>query len=71
VARRAGEPEAVGELGRGTMPFIRQIFVGRGKVAPEALDRHLFIARKLAENEIRTSGLDGASSSISRVFRRS
>ncbi|HNX34449.1 MAG TPA: glutamate synthase large subunit [Kiritimatiellia bacterium] len=52
-------PEAIGELGRGTMPFIRQVFVTRGKVAPEHLDRHLFIARKLAENEIRSSGLDG------------
>ncbi len=52
-------PEAVGELGRGSMPFIRQVFVGCGKVAAERLDRHLFIARKLAENEVRISGLDG------------
>ena len=53
------KPEAIGELGRSTMPFIRQIFVGRGRVAAEALDRHLFIARKLVENEILTSQLEG------------
>ncbi len=52
-------PEAIGELGRRTMPFIRQVFVGCGKVSVERLDCHLFIARKLAENEIRVSGLDG------------
>jgi glutamate synthase domain-containing protein 2/glutamate synthase domain-containing protein 1/glutamate synthase domain-containing protein 3 len=55
------DPSAVGELGRGTMPAVRQLFAGRGKVAQEHLDRHLFIARKLAENEIRNAGLgDGA-----------
>jgi len=53
------QAEAIGELGRGTMPVIRQVFVGRGRVAPEHLDRHLFIARKLAENEVRTSGIEG------------
>ncbi|MDR2849172.1 MAG: glutamate synthase large subunit, partial [Verrucomicrobiota bacterium] len=54
------EPTAVGELGRSTLPVIRQVFVGRGAVAAAHLDRHLFIARKLAENEIRTGGLEGA-----------
>jgi len=53
------KPEAIGELGRSTMPFIRQVFVGRGSVAADALDRHLFIARKLVENEILTSDLEG------------
>jgi len=52
-------PEAIGELGRSTMPCIRQVFVARGSVAAEQLDRHLFIARKLAENEVRNSGLEG------------
>jgi glutamate synthase domain-containing protein 2/glutamate synthase domain-containing protein 1/glutamate synthase domain-containing protein 3 len=51
--------EAIGELGRSTMPFIRQIFVGCGSISAAALDRHLFIARKLAENEIRTGKLEG------------
>jgi len=51
--------EAIGELGRSTMPFIRQIFVGRGSVPDDALDRRLYIARKLAENEIRFGGLEG------------
>jgi glutamate synthase domain-containing protein 2/glutamate synthase domain-containing protein 1/glutamate synthase domain-containing protein 3 len=53
------QPAAIGELGRGTMPFIRQVFVGCGKVAAEHLDRHLFIARKLAENEIQKGTLEG------------
>ena len=52
-------PDAVGELGRGTMPYVRQVFVGCGTVAPEHLDRHLFIARKITENEIRTGALEG------------
>jgi glutamate synthase domain-containing protein 2/glutamate synthase domain-containing protein 1/glutamate synthase domain-containing protein 3 len=51
--------EAIGELGRSTMPCIRQVFVGCGQVSPEHLDRHLFIARKLSENEIRTGALAG------------
>ena len=51
------QPDAIGELGRSTMPFIRQVFVGRGTVEAAKLDRHLFIARKLAENEVRTSSM--------------
>jgi len=50
-------PEAVGESGRARMPVIRQIFVGQGRVPRERLDRHLFIARKLAENAIRKEGV--------------
>ncbi len=50
-------PEAVGELGRSMMPKIRQIFVARGNIPQEQLDRKLFIARKLAENEIAKSSL--------------
>ena len=53
------QPEAIGELGRSTMPFIRQVFVACGQVPAEHLDRQLFIARKLAENEIRTGALEG------------
>ncbi len=53
------DASAIGELGRSSMPYIRQIFVGRGAVAAAALDRHLFIARKFAENEILNSALEG------------
>lgn len=53
------QPEAIGELGRSTMPYIRQVFVGCGSVEARHLDRHLFIARKLAENEVRTGALEG------------
>ncbi|MDA3927183.1 MAG: glutamate synthase large subunit [Kiritimatiellae bacterium] len=53
------DPSAIGELGQSTMPFIRQLFVGCGSVAADALDRHLFIARKLAENEILKSDVEG------------
>jgi len=52
-------PEAVGESGRSTQPVIRQVFVGCGRVARERLDRHLFIARKVAENEVRRVSLAG------------
>ncbi|MDD4026144.1 MAG: glutamate synthase central domain-containing protein, partial [Kiritimatiellae bacterium] len=52
-------PEAVGESGRSTQPVIRQVFVGCGRVARERLDRHLFIARKVAENEARRVSLAG------------
>jgi len=52
-------PEAVGELGRSTLPVIRQVFVGCGSVARQHLDRHLFIARKVAENVVRRDGLAG------------
>ncbi len=53
-------PEAVGNLGRSMMPFIRQVFVGCGRTDPEHFDRHLFVARKLAENEVRKNGGEGA-----------
>jgi len=52
-------PSAIGELGRSTMPVIRQVFVGRGSVPAEHLDRHLFIARKLSENAILKSSIEG------------
>ncbi|MFO7936523.1 MAG: glutamate synthase large subunit [Kiritimatiellia bacterium] len=51
------DPDAIGELGRSTMPFIRQIFAGRGAVPADALNRKLFIARKFAENIILKSNL--------------
>jgi len=40
-------PDAVGELGRSTMPVIRQVFVERGRVAPDHLDLHLPIVADL------------------------
>jgi len=52
-------PEAVGELGRSTLPVIRQVFAGCGRVARNHLDRQLFIARKVAENAVRRDGLAG------------
>jgi len=53
------DQSAIGELGQSTMPYIRQVFVASGSVALDALDRHLFIARKLAENEILKSDIEG------------
>jgi len=51
------DPSQIGELGRSTMPLVRQLFVGRGSVALDALDRKLFIARKLTENAVSKAAL--------------
>ncbi len=51
------DPSQIGELGRESMPFIRQLFVGRGEVAVDALDRKLFIARRITENKVLQSDL--------------
>ena len=55
------DPSQIGELGRGSMPFIRQLFVGRGAVDAAAFDRKLFIARKRAENEVLNSEISDQS----------
>ncbi len=53
------QAEAIGELGRSSMPFIRQVFAACCNTPREHLDRQLFIARKLAENEVRQGTLEG------------
>ena len=41
----------LGEFSRATLPSIGQVFLGRGSVAPAALERKLYLVRRLAEKE--------------------
>ena len=52
----------LGKTARESEPFIRQVFVGRPPdlVDDMAFERLLYVVRKRAYNEIRTSTLDGA-----------
>ena len=52
----------LGETARVSEPFMRQVFIGRGpEVADDmAFERLLYVARKRAYSEIRTSTIDGA-----------
>ena len=52
------DPSALGVTARKVMPTIRQLYVGRRRVAPTAFERTLFVIRKRAENRIREEGLD-------------
>ncbi|HEX5209064.1 MAG TPA: glutamate synthase large subunit [Steroidobacteraceae bacterium] len=53
---------SLGETARAGEPFIRQVFIGRGpSVRDEAeFERKLYVIRKRAYSEIRTSTIDGA-----------
>ena len=53
---------SLGETARAGEPFIRQVFIGRGPgVRDEAeFERKLYVIRKRAYSEIRTSTIDGA-----------
>ena len=53
---------SLGETAKSCEPFIRQIFIGRNPVLTDdmAFERKLYVIRKRAYNEIRTSTLDGA-----------
>ncbi|MGK0362537.1 MAG: glutamate synthase (NADPH/NADH) large chain, partial [Bradymonadia bacterium] len=53
-------PSAAGSTAQASMPRIRQIFVGRARLAPSAFERTLFVIRKLAENTVRDAGWDTA-----------
>ncbi|TKG91075.1 glutamate synthase large subunit [Puteibacter caeruleilacunae] len=46
----------VGDIARRTEPKVKQIFV-KGNLEPDALERKLYIIRKLAEKEVRDSNL--------------
>ncbi len=47
---------------RASEPFIRQVFIGRGRALADdmAFERKLYVIRKRAYSEIRTSTIDGA-----------
>ena len=54
--------KTLGETARASEPFVRQAFVGRDPQITDdmAFERKLYVIRKRAYNEIRTSTLDGA-----------
>ena len=48
----------VGPTARDVMPVFRQVYVRMRRVPPSAWERTLYVIRKLAENRIRTGGID-------------
>ena len=52
----------LGETAKASEPFMRQIFIGRGPGLADdlAFERKLYVIRKRAYSEIRTSTIDGA-----------
>ena len=54
------DDSSLGETARGTMPVIRQVFVGagRGMVDRDAFERKLYIIRKASGHAIRALGLE-------------
>jgi glutamate synthase (NADPH/NADH) large chain len=53
------DASVLGHVARSVLPVMRQLFIGRRRTVPSAFERKLFIIRKLAENRVRTSGVDG------------
>ena len=53
-------PEPLGEFARATQPTIRQLFLARGSVPREALERKLYVIRRLAEKEATSWGGDAS-----------
>ena len=53
---------SLGETARASEPFVRQVFIGRDPALTDdmAFERKLYVIRKRAYSEIRTSTLDGA-----------
>ena len=53
---------SLGETAKSCEPSIRQVFIGRNQnlTDPMAFERKLYVIRKRAYNEIRTSTMDGA-----------
>jgi glutamate synthase (ferredoxin) len=53
---------SLGDTARASEPYFRQVFIGRSAELSDdmAFERKLFVVRKAAYNEIRTSTIDGA-----------
>ncbi|TNF37107.1 MAG: glutamate synthase large subunit [Deltaproteobacteria bacterium] len=49
---------AVGQMAKQTLPVIRQIYIGCRRVIPSAMERKLYVIRKLTENRVNDRGLD-------------
>jgi glutamate synthase (NADPH/NADH) large chain len=54
-------PDGLGRSAKACMPYIRQVFIGRGPGvdSEEAFERKLFVIRKLTENAVREAGITG------------
>ena len=54
--------KSLGETARASEPFVRQVIIGRDPALTDelAFERKLFVIRKRAYSEIRTSTIDGA-----------
>ena len=52
----------LGDSARSSEPFMRQVFIGRGTATADdlAFERKLYVIRKRAYSEVRTSTMDGA-----------
>ncbi|MBE2252073.1 MAG: glutamate synthase large subunit [Myxococcus sp.] len=55
------DASVLGHVARAVLPVMRQLFISRRRTVPSAFERKLFIIRKLAENRVRASGVDGDS----------
>ena len=55
------DESSLGVSAKASMPFVRQIFIGRSKDIKDELtfERKLYVIRKLAEKAIRYSGVEG------------
>ena len=53
--------KTLGRVAKGSEPLVKQVFVGRGSVSGEQFELKLLLARKRAENAIRTGKLNGSS----------
>ena len=51
------DPAHVGRVARSSMPVFRQIYVRMRRVPPSAWERTLYVIRKLAENQVRATGI--------------
>ncbi|MCK6490328.1 MAG: glutamate synthase large subunit [Planctomycetes bacterium] len=49
----------LGRVAKGNEPAMRQVFIGRGQAAPRQFELQLYLARKRAENLVRTHQLAG------------
>ncbi len=49
--------KALGRIARSTEPTVKQVFIGRGKVATKKFELALYLARKRAENLVRDNHL--------------
>jgi len=49
---------AVGQVAKQTLPVIRQLYVGCRRVIPSAMERKLYVIRKITENRVVERGID-------------